>query len=47
MLEDQYDRSFLRLNPLGEVPVIKHGGKVIPDSSAILQYLENNFNEGI
>ena len=37
---------FFRLNPLGEVPVLKDGVKVISDSDKILEYLEDNFRNG-
>ncbi len=31
--------EFLKLNPLGQVPVLEDGGKVITDSNAIMVYL--------
>src|SRR5262245_1989721 len=33
------------LNPLGRVPVLEHDGRVIVDSTAIAQYLEERFPE--
>lgn len=36
--------EFLRLNPLGQVPVLKHDGLVLRDSSAILTYLALRFD---
>ncbi|GFG38618.1 hypothetical protein Cfor_09222 [Coptotermes formosanus] len=43
---EQYQPWFLRINPRGEVPVLKDGVKVIPDSGRILDYLEDNFSNG-
>ncbi len=37
--------KFLKLNPLGEVPVLKHGERVIHDSRAIAEYLLENFDQ--
>lgn len=37
---EQYSTWFLDINPRGEVPVLKDGDNVIPDSSKILDYLE-------
>ncbi len=34
---------FLALNPLGQVPVIRHGGRVLNESSVINEYLEEVF----
>jgi len=44
---EQYQPWFLRINPRGEVPVLKDGVKVIPDSGRILDYLEDNFSNGV
>lgn len=44
---EQYETWFLKLNPRGEVPVLQDTGKVIPDSAHIIDYLEDNFNNGI
>jgi glutathione S-transferase len=44
---EQYQPWFLRINPRGEVPVLKDGVKVIPDSGRILDYLEDNFSNGL
>jgi glutathione S-transferase len=38
------NRAFLKLNPLGEVPVLKHGEKVITDSTTIAEYLIAEFS---
>ncbi len=35
--------EFLRLNPFGVVPVLRHGDFVISESNAILQYLAETF----
>ncbi|PSN42578.1 Ganglioside-induced differentiation-associated protein 1 [Blattella germanica] len=43
---EQYLPWFLRINPRGEVPVLKDGVKIIPDSGRILDYLEDNFSNG-
>uniref|UniRef100_A0A8D9EAL9 Ganglioside-induced differentiation-associated protein 1 n=1 Tax=Cacopsylla melanoneura TaxID=428564 RepID=A0A8D9EAL9_9HEMI len=43
---EQYEAWFLEINPLGEVPVLVDGVKVIPDSKRIIQYLEDNFSNG-
>ncbi|MDN0073455.1 glutathione S-transferase [Crenobacter sp. SG2303] len=38
--------AFLRLNPLGQVPVIDDAGTVIADSNAILVYLAGRYDDG-
>ncbi|XP_013777316.1 ganglioside-induced differentiation-associated protein 1-like [Limulus polyphemus] len=43
---EQYQPWYLRLNPRGEVPTLKDGVKIIPDSGRILDYLEDNFSNG-
>lgn len=42
----QYESWFLEINPLGEVPVLVDGVKIIPDSKRIIQYIEDNFSNG-
>lgn len=42
----QYQPWFLNINPNGEVPVLSDTGKTIPDSSRIIDYLEDNFSNG-
>lgn len=37
---EQYQPSFLKINPKGEVPVIKDGDSIIIDSAKIIDYLE-------
>lgn len=45
---DEVRRSaeFLRLNPLGEIPVLQDGVLVLPDSNAILVYLARRYAPG-
>ena len=43
---EQYKEWFLQINPRGEVPVLQDTGKIIPDSSRIIDYLEDNFSNG-
>lgn len=43
---EQYSSWFLELNPKAEVPVLQNGTLVIPESGAILNYLEENFKTG-
>jgi len=43
---EQYSPEYLRLNPNGQVPTLQDGVKIIPDSSAIIEYLEDNFSNG-
>ena len=38
--------QFLRLNPLGQVPVLEDGPVVLADSNAILVYLAKRYGEG-
>lgn len=45
--EEQYEPWFLKINPMGSVPVLKDGIKYIPDSKRIIGYLEDNFSNGI
>lgn len=37
---EQHSADYRALNPLGGVPTLVHNGKVIPDSTAIIEYLE-------
>ena len=41
----QREDWFLRLNPNGRIPVLKHGEEVIFDSGAILYYLAYKYNK--
>lgn len=38
--------DFLRLNPLGQIPVLEDGARVIADSNAILVYLARRYAPG-
>ncbi len=38
---EQHEPWFVALNPEGQVPVLEHDGRVISDSSAINEYLED------
>lgn len=38
--------EFLRLNPLGEIPVLQDGALVLPDSNAIMVYLVKRYAPG-
>ena len=46
MSAEQYQPEYLRLNPNGAVPTLQDGVKVFPDSSLIMEYLEDNFSGG-
>lgn len=39
----QYEPWYLQINPRGEVPVLQDCGKLIPDSTRIIDYLEDHF----
>jgi glutathione S-transferase len=41
---EQHDRRFLKLNPMGRVPVLVDGGMVLRESCAILIYLAERFD---
>jgi glutathione S-transferase len=41
--EDKDRRQRRALSPTGKVPVLRHGALVIPDSLAIIEYLEETF----
>ena len=38
---EQRSADYLKINPLGGVPTLAHQGKVIPESFAIMEYLED------
>jgi maleylacetoacetate isomerase len=42
---EQHSSSYRMINPLGGVPALVHNGKVIPESFAILEYLDEVFPE--
>ncbi|GMS93699.1 hypothetical protein PENTCL1PPCAC_15874, partial [Pristionchus entomophagus] len=43
-LSDENGRKLLQLNPASRVPVLIHGERVITESLAIIEYLEENFD---
>lgn len=46
LLEGEHRRpEFLRINPAGKVPVLIDGGRVIPESAAIVLYLADKYPE--
>ena len=48
LVEERYwegDADFLRRNPAGKIPVLKMGGEIYTESSAICEYLEERFPE--
>lgn len=46
LLEGEHKRpEFLRLNPVGKVPVLVDGDRVIPESAAIVLYLADKYPE--
>lgn len=40
---EQRSAEYLKINPLGGVPTLVHDGKIIPESFAIIEYLEEVF----
>lgn len=46
-LSEHNEPWFMRLNPSGEVPVLVHDDSVICDPTQIMDYLEQNFCDGI
>jgi len=42
---EQHSPEYRRINPLGGVPTLVHNGKYIPESFAIMEYLEEVFPE--
>lgn len=40
---EQHDPAFLERNPLGQVPVLIHDGRVITETSLMIQYLDAAF----
>lgn len=43
---EQYSSWFLDINPRGEIPVLKVNNRIIPDSTRILDYLEDYLDPG-
>lgn len=44
---EQYSSWFLELNPRGEIPVLKIHDEIIPDSTRIIDFLENHLDQGM
>ena len=40
---EQYQRWYLEMNPRGQVPVLKHGERVVTESARILEYIDLQF----
>ena len=40
---EQYDPSYLKLNPKGVVPTLVHDGKAVIESTLICEYLDETF----
>lgn len=45
-LSEHNEPWFMHLNPTGEVPVLVHEDNIICDPIQIMDYLEQNFNDG-
>lgn len=48
LIEERYwerDPDFLRRNPAGKIPVLKMDGKIMAESSAICEYIEEKYPE--
>jgi glutathione S-transferase len=45
MAEEHKSAEFLQLNPLGQIPVLIDGDKIIPDAQAILVYLARQYGD--
>lgn len=45
-LSEHNEPWFMHLSPSGEVPVLVHDDNVICDPTQIMDYLEQNFNDG-
>jgi len=47
MKAEQHERWYLeKVNPRGEVPVLKHGDKIVVESSIIMKYIDDNLGTG-
>ncbi len=42
---EQFDPAYLKLNPNGVVPTLMHDGRVVTDSTVIIEYLDDAFPE--
>lgn len=47
MLGEQYKPWYMAINPRAELPSLTDGDKVILDSKKIIDYLEDNFSNGL
>jgi len=43
---EQHQKWYLLINPRGEVPVLKHGDKIVTESTKIIEYIGANFGGG-
>ena len=44
--KEQHERWYLeKINPRGEVPVLKHGDNIIVESSSIMKYIDENLGK--
>ena len=43
---EQNDPAYMRMNPAGQVPVLKDGKKIVTDSDAIIRYVDENVHTG-
>jgi GST-like protein len=41
---DQHKPDYLALNPLGTIPAMTHGGRVLTESTAIMEYVDEAFD---
>lgn len=42
---DRFAPEYLKLNPKSQVPTLVHDGRVVVESTVILEYLEDRFQE--
>ncbi|XP_067652309.1 ganglioside-induced differentiation-associated protein 1-like [Haliotis asinina] len=45
-VNDNYESWYMKLNPLGKVPVLEDRGKFIPESDDIIDYLDKELPQG-
>ncbi len=41
---DQHDPEYLKINPLGTIPAMTHGDRVLTESTAIMEYVDEAFD---
>ncbi|XP_046577047.1 ganglioside-induced differentiation-associated protein 1-like [Haliotis rubra] len=46
-VNDNYESWYMKLNPLGKVPVLEDRGKIIPESDDIIDYLDKELPQGL